>query len=201
MTQLLKSDTVRRLRGDLINRGFILATPPGDYERLIRPIERQMMRCVWRITHHEDDADDALQEALTRVWQQLPRVRAHPNPSALILRICSHAACDIVRRASRRSRNVSLSDTAEVAAPASDAAGLIVNRERRDELTAAIARLPEQQSAAIAMRFLLSCSYEQIAQALECSEPTVRVHVARGLGRLREILAHLHSTSVTEDRT
>lgn len=158
-----------------------------------------MMRCVWRITQHPDDADDALQEALTRIWGQLPRIRTHPNPAALILRICSHAACDTVRRRSRWNKNASLSDGDDLIGEASDAAGLSLRAERRDQMTAAIARLPEQQAAAITMRFLLSCSYEQIAQALECAEPTVRVHVARGLGRLRELLAPSHSTPTKED--
>lgn len=176
---------------------FNVATQPDDYDRLIRPIEPQMMRCVWRITQHPDDADDALQEALIRIWKQLPRIRSHPNPSALILRICSHAACDIVRSRSRWNRDPSLPDGSDIAAEASDAQS--INSERRDQITAAIARLPERQAAAVSLRFILSCTYEDVAQALGCAVPTARVHVARGLARLRDVLTQFHSSPTKEN--
>ena len=71
------------------------------YENLIGPIEQQMMRSVWRITRDPDDADDALQEALERIWTRLSRIQRHANPRALILRICVNAAYDVLRRNAR----------------------------------------------------------------------------------------------------
>jgi DNA-directed RNA polymerase specialized sigma24 family protein len=48
------------------------------------------------------------------------------------------------------------------------------------------------------MRFLLYCPYEEIAQALQCAEATARVHVTRGLSRLRDLLAHLKPSAILE---
>jgi RNA polymerase sigma factor (sigma-70 family) len=172
---------------------------PNDYERIIRPIEQQIMRSVWRITQNADDADDAFQEAMTQIWQRLPRIRAHPNPPALVLRICANVACDVVRRKTRRGNREQSPDVGGSATPATDVAALILNDERREQVQAAIARLPEQQATAIAMRFLLYCPYDEIAQALECAEPTARVHVTRGLSRLRDLLAHLSPSPTLEN--
>lgn len=169
----------------------------GDYERIIGPMEDQMLRSVWRITQHADDAEDALQEAMARIWQQWPRIRSHPHPTALVLRICCNAACDIVRRRKRRSAPL----TADPASTKADAQRAVAERERREEIVAAIARLPERQAAAVSLRFLSSCSFEQIAQALDCAEPTARVHLARGLARLRTLLSALHAAPLQEDRT
>jgi len=157
------------------------------------------MRSVWRVTQDADDADDAFQEAMTQIWQRLPRIRAHPNPSALVLRICTNVACDVVRRKSRRNHREQSRDAAGANTSVPDVAALILNNERREQMQAAIARLPEQQATAITMRFLLYCPYEEIAQALECAEPTARVHVTRGLGHLRDLLAHLSPSPTLEN--
>ena len=174
---------------------------PQDYERIIRPIEQQMMRSVWRITQNADDADDAFQEAMIQIWQRLPRIRAHPNPQALVLRICANVACDVVRRKSRRGNREQSSNVERLDASTPDVAALILNNERREEVKAAITRLPERQATAITMRFLLYCPYEEIAQALECAEATARVHVTRGLSRLRDLLAHLNPSPTWENHS
>lgn len=149
------------------------------------------MRSIWRITQNADDADDAFQESMSQIWERLPRIRAHPNPSALVLRICANVACDVVRRKSRRDHHEQSRDAPRIDVAEIDATALILNIECREHVQKAISRLPEQQATAITMRFLLYCPYEEIARALECAEPTARVHVTRGLSRLRELLAHL----------
>ena len=71
-----------------------MGTDNSDYEDLIRPIEHQMIRSVWRIVADPGDAEDAFQDALAKVWKNWGRVRRHPNPHALILRMCANAAYD-----------------------------------------------------------------------------------------------------------
>lgn len=176
-----------------------MSTLPGDYERIIGPIEQQIMRSVWRITQNAADADDAFQESMAQIWQRLPRIRAHPNPSALVLRICTNVACDVVRRKSRRDQHEQSRNAPANGAATTDVAALILNNECREEVQRAIARLSEQQATAITMRFLLFCPYDEIARALECAEPTARVHVARGLSRLRELLAHFSHSPTLEN--
>jgi RNA polymerase sigma factor (sigma-70 family) len=178
-----------------------LSSLPGDYERIIRPIEQQMMRSVWRITQNGEDADDAFQEAMIKIWQRLPRIRSHPNPQALVLRICTNVACDMLRRKTRRGNHERPLSVPEVDASTPDVAALILSSERREQVKAAIARLPEQQATAVTMRFLLYCPYEEIAQALGCAEATARVHVTRGLSRLRDLLAHLNPSPALENQS
>jgi RNA polymerase sigma-70 factor (ECF subfamily) len=178
-----------------------MISPESEYERNVRPIEQQMMRSVWRITQDANDADDAFQEAMTQIWRRLPRIRAHPNPQALILRICTNVACDVVRRKTRRGSRERSLDREDADASSTDVAASILSNERRWQVRAAIARLPERQATAVTMRFLLYCPYEEIAQALQCAEATARVHVTRGLSRLRDLLAHLKPTAILENES
>ncbi len=64
--------------------------------------------------------------------------------------------------------------------------------ESREEVLAALSRLPSQQAEAVLMRLANEQSYAEIAQALGCSESSVRTHVERGRARLRKILNHFN---------
>ena len=46
------------------------------YERLIQPIESQMIRTIWRIIRDPDEAEDVLQDTLGIIWKRLDRIRS-----------------------------------------------------------------------------------------------------------------------------
>jgi len=163
---------------------------------LIRPIEEDMMRSVWRIVRSPEDADDAFQEALANIWKRLDRIRKHPNPRALILRICINAAYDTVRRRMRRKEHPAADTIAETVADASpSAADRLVREEKHREIFRAIGELSKNQADAILMRAIQDQPYRAIADALGCSEVTARGHVNRARVRLRETLSHLVPSS------
>ena len=174
------------------------STVPSEFDRLIRPIEQQMMGVVWRVTQNADDAEDAFQEAMTQIWQATPRIRGHANPHALILKICANVACDVLRRRQRHRASPLPTDPEFVEMIKPDVAATIEMQELREQIQAAIAMLSQQQATAITMRFLLAAGYEDIAVAMDCAETTVRVHVMRGLTRLRELLVGLNPSPATE---
>jgi RNA polymerase sigma factor (sigma-70 family) len=61
----------------------------------------------------------------------------------------------------------------------------LLDSEQRDELLAAIERLPEPAREAIACRYLLDLSEEETAAALNCPRGTVKSRLSRALDRLR----------------
>jgi RNA polymerase sigma-70 factor (ECF subfamily) len=161
--------------------------PEDDYERLIRPIEGPMMRAVWRIVSDPHEAEDAFQNALLVVWKRFDRIRRHPNPKALVLRICANEGLNALRRAARRGRGVQpLSDTLAGDSPSGPEA--LDASERRAQVSAAIARLPRRQALAFLMKAVQEMSYADIATALGCAEATARKHAARARQRLRSLL-------------
>jgi RNA polymerase sigma factor (sigma-70 family) len=160
------------------------------YEEYLLPLERRMLRSVWRVVHDEDLARDALQDALFTTWKRRDRVRVHPNPEALILRICIHAAVDVLRRDRRRRDEVELPRSLAAGSRRGPAA-VLEARAIREQVLEAVARLPTKQATAVLMRVLDEHPYRAIAETLECAEVTARIHVMRGRARLRRLLAHL----------
>ncbi len=171
-------------------RAAVVADREFDYDALVRPLEGRMMRSIWRIVRHKEAAEDALQDALALIWRKRRVVARHPNPGALILRIAVNSAYDAVRKGRRRLRHESAGwpeEKAEKAAP--PASKGIEDRDLRAAILGAIGRLPRRQATAVLLHIVEERSYEEIAQAMGCAEPTVRVHVARGRAGLARRLA------------
>ena len=158
-----------------------------EYDRLVGSVGDQMIRSIWRILGDPDDAEDALQDALASVWQHMKRVRSHPNPKALILRICVNAAYDKLRQRRRRMEvGFPLDDPED---PSLSAEEQLIGLERRAEVREAISRLSRKQAEAVLLRDIEDQPYEVVAQALGCRESTARKHVARARERLRKLLS------------
>ena len=162
------------------------------YDTYLAPLETRMLRTAWRLTHDPDRARDALQDAMVRIWTHRGRIRTHPNPGALVLRITIHAAIDVLRRDRRRRRaEESAAPAGWRTAPPPGPAAAAESSEVRALVLDAVARLPEKQAAAVTLRVLEEQPYEAIAAALGCTEPTARVHVLRGRAKLTRRLGPL----------
>jgi RNA polymerase sigma-70 factor (ECF subfamily) len=190
--------TPRACNGTIKPKVPVLKKPPS-YDALIRPIEEQMMRSIWRITGLAEDAEDALQESLTIIWKRRARIERHPCPRALILRICVHCACDVLRARLRRgAREKTVADPDAPHSKDSPAGERLDKEGLRNDILRALVRLPDRQAAAVVMRHILELSYEEIGGALGCSQATARVHVNRACKKLSRLLAHLGPLRSTE---
>jgi RNA polymerase sigma-70 factor (ECF subfamily) len=165
------------------------------YEQLIAPVEPRMMRTIWRIVRQNDLAEDTLQDALAVIWAKRGRVRRHPNPPALILRICINCSYDALRRQERRRGQQDLSTLSWEHQSVGNASVEMERKEVQEEVSSAISRLPRKQAQAVLMRVVEGEDYGVIAQAMNCSETTVRIHVYKGRKRLSQWLSHLKPTS------
>lgn len=162
------------------------------YDELIAPMETTMMRSIWRIVRNADLAEDSLQDALAIIWKKRFQIRLHPNPQALILKICLNTAYDSLRKLKRMPRQMDLSHLENTPAPSIHNADRdLEEREIEEQVQQAIRRLPRKRALAVMMRLIQEESFEAIAQALDCSEATVRIHISRGRAQLRKWLSLL----------
>ncbi len=162
------------------------------FARLIVPLEERMMRTIWRIVRHPEAAEDTLQEVMAILWSKLHRIVRHPNPQALVLKICHNAAYDTLRKHMRNREKTGLTATAEAKSLAgADETGEPRGRHMEDEVLQAIGGLPRKQALALLMRVVQDQPYDEIAMMLGCSPVTARIHVSKGRANLCRRLAHL----------
>jgi len=124
-------------------------------------------------------ADDLVQTALVKLYVAWPRVRSQEQPDAYTHRILVRCFLDERRRPWRRESPVeTVDDTGAAFRPTDELL----------DLRAALARLPRRQRATLLMRYWLDASVAQTAEALGCSEGTVKSQTARAMSTLRELL-------------
>jgi RNA polymerase sigma-70 factor (sigma-E family) len=127
-------------------------------------------------------AEDLVQTTLTNLFLAWPRIRKADGPDAYARRTLVNALIDERRRPFWRRERAH----AEVPDPTS--AGHQGGPEF-DELEAALAELPPGMRAAVVFRHVYELSVAETANALNCSEGNVKSQTARGLDRLRVVLA------------
>ncbi len=160
------------------------------YEAILAPMKGRMLRAVWRIVRNPQLVEDTLQDALAAIWRIREKIRCHANPQALILKVTTDVSCDALRKSLRIQRREEPESAGLSVIQAQHPAELSVeNAYLEMQIHRAIACLPGKQAAAVLMPIVHGQPYAAIAQALGCSEPTVRIHVMRGRARLRRMLA------------
>jgi RNA polymerase sigma-70 factor, ECF subfamily len=137
------------------------------YEEIVRLHQTIAFRTAWVITRSAADAEEAAQDGFVKAHAALPRFREGSPFRPWLLAIVANEARNRVRGAGRRVR------LAQRVA------------EERDELLAAVERLPQPAREAIACRYLLELSEEETAAALGCARGTVKSRLSRALERLR----------------
>lgn len=128
-----------------------------------------------RILRDFDSAGDALQDALVRIWRDLPALRDPARFEAWTYRLLVHACMDQLRTSKRHRDKVrllprpGLEDDPELS--------LVV----RDQLERAFRRLPLDQRTVVVLHYYRDLPLEEIADVLEIPTGTVRsrLHYAR----------------------
>ena len=146
-------------------------------------------RTAYLLAGSTADAEEAAHDAFLKAFHALRRFRRGTPFRPWLLAIVANEARNRVRSAGRRAGlvlRVAEERRPDDAVPSPEAA--LLDSERRDQLLAAIERLPEAAREAIACRYLLQLSEEETAAALDCPRGTVKSRVSRALDRLREEL-------------
>jgi RNA polymerase sigma-70 factor (ECF subfamily) len=156
------------------------------YEEIVRRHQSIAFRTAWVITGSAADAEEAAQDGFLKAHRALGRFRDGAPLRPWLLTIVANEARNRVRSAGRRER-LALRAAEERrpgdAVPSPEAA--LLDSERREELLAALAELPEMDRQALACRYFLELSEEETAAALACARGTVKSRLSRALERLR----------------
>jgi len=141
----------------------------------------QMVTAVlWKLTGDRQLFEEAMQYTLLGIWQHIEKLDGDKAPS-YIYRIALSANSKAWRDRVGRNGDQVLEPEAVDSMP-DDKAG---HEELVAKVRQAIARLPENQSKAVVMRYLEQRDYDQIALVLGCSEVASRSHVCKALAGLR----------------
>jgi RNA polymerase sigma-70 factor, ECF subfamily len=144
----------------------------------------KLRRYARSLTHDAVDADDLVQECLTRALGKLHLWKVGTDLRAWLLRILHNEYVSQIRRAARQGPAV---DWREYESTLTCAPRQIEQLEIRD-LVRALTSLPEEQRTAVVMISLTSDYYEA-ASACRVPVGTIRSRLSRGRKTLRALMS------------
>ncbi|MEO3775515.1 SigE family RNA polymerase sigma factor [Micromonospora sp. B11E3] len=150
-----------------------------DFREFVEARYGDLLRTAYLLTGGRDAAQDLVHEALLKTMRHWRRV---DEPLAYVRRAMVNERTSVWRRIGLRERL-----TAAVPdGPGPDTTdGVAV----RDELLAALDRLPVRMRTVLVLRYWEDLPEAEVAAVMGCSVGTVKSQAARGLTRLREVLA------------
>ena len=177
---------------------LIRAAQNGDMASLEILLDRHhdRLRAVRaKVVGRGADADDATQMALISIVKNLEKFDGRAKFSTWSYRIATNAAIDELRRRQRRSADSIDDDDGHLQFASIGNMGEAVAASI--DVNNALEELPEEFRVPVILRDLCGMDYEQIAETLEIAPGTVRSRIARGRGKLADIIGDITAEDVT----
>ena len=153
-------------------------TAGADFDDWVAARGPGLLRFAYVLTGNSADAEDVVQDALSRALPAWSRICAADDPDAYVRRMVVNAHTSWWRKFRRRE-----SPVAEVRL-----GGAPDPEPRDDRLWQACRNLPADQRTAVVLRFYEDMEYADISALTGVREGSVRSRVSRGLAALRKEL-------------
>lgn len=144
------------------------------------------LRCMKearRLLGDQEDAEEAVQEAMARAWRLQESCRTPEAPLPWLLQITRNEAMRMMRRrAERREREAELTEQDAAAEPRGE------EIHQKVDLQRAIGALHHEERLLIGLRYVDDMTQPDVARTLNQPEGTVKVRLHRVRERLRAAL-------------
>jgi len=136
-----------------------------------------------------EEAKEIAQDTLLAVWRKAAQFdTASQGAPAWIFTIARNLRIDGIRRSARAGVALPEAELEYLADPSDSQEALLTMQDEKTRVAAAIARLSNQQSAAIRMSFVEDRPHSEIADALGIPLGTVKSRIRLATNRLRHLL-------------
>lgn len=163
----------------------------SEFDLLMRGHVRPLYRYAYRWTGDVDQAEDLVQETLTRLFSELPRLREIQQLRPWAARVMYRIFVDWLRRAQRSPVLFAEpgEEDQEVADETWDPAELTERAFERERIAAAWPRLHSQHRVVLSLHEIEGYSLEEVAQIVEVPLGTAKSRLNRARNHLRELLS------------
>ena len=163
--------------------------PQLSFKELVNDYSTAVMKTAIRILRDTQKAQDVHQEVFLAILRRWHKYNGQMNWGAYLYRVTVRKAMELAK-------------SSKIEPPVEQHWENPTTRERPDgplrtaelqqKLTACLATLPQRQADVFVLSRIEGLRYKKIAEILDCSQQTVRVHLHRALKRLaRELSDYL----------
>ncbi|HWP52809.1 MAG TPA: sigma-70 family RNA polymerase sigma factor [Pyrinomonadaceae bacterium] len=162
------------------------------FEQIMIHSQQRVMAMSWRILGNEADARDASQEVFLRVYKYLGSFKQDQDFFAWVYRITVNVCRDMLKKRQHESDRFgsfaadSSEEVLEIPFEQVDAEQTLIQAQRRELISRAIATLPFKERASIVLRDVEGLSTDEVARVLKSSSTTVRSQISSARRKIRD---------------
>ena len=165
----------------------------ADFIKLVMPFKDKVFRLAKRLLVSKEEAEDATQEILLKLWNNNNKIEAYKNVEAFSMTMTKNLCLD--RLKSKQAQNLKI-----VHSNYEDHNVSLQNQVELNDSVNWVSKimdaLPEQQKMIVQLRDIEEYEFKEIAQVLEMNETAVRVALSRARKTIREQLTNKHSYGI-----
>ena len=161
------------------------------FEQIMIHSQQRVMAMSWRILGNEADALDASQEVFLRVYKYLGRFKQDQDFFAWLYPITVNVCRDMLKKRQHqndrfRSLGAEPEEALKIPFEHQGAEQSLIQAQRCQLISRAIARLPFKERASIVLRDVEGLSTDEVAQILKSSSATVRSQISSARRKIRD---------------
>ena len=165
----------------------------AEFIQTISPFKDKVFRLARRLLVSTEEAEDATQEVLVKLWNNKEKLRGYGSVEAMAMTMTKNYCLDRLKSKQASEMRIVHSNYTD------RQAGLQQQAEDRDSwswVEKIMETLPEQQKLIMQMRDIEQYEFDEIAKIMDMNETAVRVALSRARKTLREELTKTHSYGI-----
>lgn len=154
------------------------------FATLFRHYNKKIYTLAWRLTESSDLAEEIVQDVFLKIWLKQADLLSINHFENYLFIVARNQVFTTLKKLSRR-RTISLEDDLEINSDQTTPESQLVHKESLTLLQQAVSRLPTQQHTVYHLSKERGLTREQIAEQLNLSPETIKVHLAKAMRSIR----------------
>ncbi|WP_223035047.1 RNA polymerase sigma factor [Hanstruepera marina] len=164
-----------------------------EFLHIVMPFKDKVFRLAKRLLVSREEAEDATQEVLLKLWNNKAKMSEYKNVEAFSMTMTKNFCLDKLK--SKQAQNLKIVHSNYQDHTVSVQKQVELN-DSLDWVGRIIEDLPEQQKMVIQLRDIEQYDYDEIAKMLDMNPTAIRVALSRARKTIREKLTNTHSYGI-----
>ena len=167
----------------------------SDFLKVVLPFKGKVFRLAKRLLVSQDEAEDATQELLLKLWKNKDKLSSYRNTEAFAMTMTKNYCYD--RLKSKQAKNLTLIHS-NYKEKETSLDKKLEYKDSVDRVHLLIDNLPDQQKLIIQLRDIEQYDFKEICEMVNMKPTAVRVSLSRARKTIREQLTKQHSYGIIQ---
>ncbi|WP_417290092.1 RNA polymerase sigma factor [Corallibacter sp.] len=165
----------------------------AEFLNIVMPFKDKVFRLAKRLLVSREEAEDATQEILLKLWNNKTKIESYKNVEAFSMTMTKNFCLDKLK--SKQAQNLKIVHNNYTDSNVSLQKQVELN-DSVNWVAKIIEDLPEQQKMVIQLRDIEQYDYDEIGKMLDMKQTAVRVALSRARKAIREKLTNTHNYGI-----